>query len=94
MRWRSIAFVAAPLFGLAASPALAAWQDELTQQVLRDESCKVAFLSQVVERTIDGRRVIMAKVHCEDKRTFDAYRGDDREPFEFKACEKPEAETC
>jgi hypothetical protein len=94
MRWLSITLVAVTLSCLAASPALAAWEDELTEQVLYDEACKVAFLSQVVERTIDGRRSIMAKVHCEDKRTFDAYRGDDREPFQFKACEKPEAKSC
>jgi hypothetical protein len=94
MRWGSTAFAAAALSCLSAMPALAAWEDELTEQVLYDESCKVAFLSQVVERTIDGRRTIMAKVHCEDKRAFDAYRGDDREPFQFKACEKPEAKSC
>ena len=82
------------LLGLAGSPALAAWQKELSQQILSEQACEVSFLSQVIERTVEGRRVIMAKVHCDDRRTFDAYRGDDREPFEIKACEKPEAETC
>ena len=94
MRWSGVALGVVSLLGLSVGPAQAAWQDELRQQILSDHACEVSFLSQVVDRTVDGRRIIMAKVHCEDRRTFDAYRGDSRERFEIKACEKPEAEAC
>ena len=70
------------------------WHKELSLQIGQDESCEVAFMSQVVERTVNGQRVIMAKVHCEDRRSFDAYRGSDDEAFKFTACEVPDAETC
>lgn len=76
-------------------PAQAAdWQEDLTRQILHDEACEVSFMSQVVERIVEGRRVIMAKVRCEDKRSFDAMRPGDDEAFQFKACEVPNAETC
>ncbi len=81
--------------GLSTGPAKAAsWQKEMSRQILRDLNCEIAFMSQVKERTVDGRRVIMAKVHCKDKRSFDALRGSDNEAFQFKACEVPNAEAC
>jgi hypothetical protein len=70
------------------------WHDELARQIAHDEGCEVAFVSQVIERDINGKRLIMAKVHCEDKRSFDAMRVSDDFAFEFKACEVPNAETC
>ncbi len=88
------ACAAIAVLGLASEAAVAEWQDELTQQILHDEACEVSFMSQVVERIVEGRRIIMAKVHCEDKRSFDALRRDDDEAFQFKACEVPNAETC
>ena len=74
--------------------AAADWHEELARQIENDESCKVNFVSHVVEREVDGKRLIMAKVHCEDKRAFDAIRASDDHAFEFKACEVPNAETC
>ena len=82
---------------LCSVPLIAAgedWHEELTLQIDHDEDCDVNFMSQVVERIVNGQRVIMAKVHCKDKRTFDAYRGSDDEAFQFKACEVPNAESC
>jgi hypothetical protein len=69
------------------------WHDELARQIAHDEGCEVAFLSQVIERDVNGKRLIMAKVHCEDKRSFDVLRVSDDFAFEFKACEVPNAET-
>ena len=70
-------------FALAVLPAVPApagdWEAELSDQAMDEVQCKVAFFSQVAERELDGNRVIIAKVHCEDKRTFDAYRGNDFE---------------
>ena len=70
------------------------WEAELSDQAMDDFQCKVAFFSQVAEREVDGNRVIIAKVHCEDKRTFDAYRGSDFESFVLSPCEDPALRTC
>lgn len=76
-------------------PARAAdWQNELTREILHDLDCKVSFMSQVMERTVNGRHIISAKVHCQDERSFDALRDSHDKAFQFKACEVPNAETC
>lgn len=82
------------LIGLAAAPlamAQAEWEQNLADEILIMEDCEVSFLTQVVERQVEGRRVVMAKVHCIDGRTFDATRDDDFAAFEFRICE-PESE--
>jgi len=80
---------------LAASPASAQeWQPELTDQMLRDHDCEVAFLSQVAERNVNGDLIVLAKVHCVDKRTFDAYRNSAFGPFEIHPCENPNNRVC
>lgn len=100
MHWRnSLIRVVVLAFGMAGPGASGAayaadWHDELARQIAHDEGCDVAFISQVIERDIKGKRLIMAKVHCEDKRSFDAVRVSDDFAFEFKACEVPNAETC
>ena len=80
-------------FALTRSAA-AQWQDELTRQIARDEGCEVSFLSHVIEREIDGRQIVMVKVHCTDERDFDALRDDKFKPFQFTACEQRNVETC
>jgi len=48
----------------------------------------------VVDRKLgDGKRVIIAKAHCDDKRAFDATRNSDYEPFQIKEC-RPEPTAC
>lgn len=94
MRRVSCLLLALGLIVAAAAPARATWEEELSEQVREEFGCVVSFLSQVVDRTVDGRRIVMARIHCEDKRTFDAYRDDDMAPFEIKTCEKPDAEAC
>ncbi|MEO3431015.1 hypothetical protein AAFN88_19330 [Pelagibius sp. CAU 1746] len=82
---------------LAAQPAGAqqdGWQSELTEQMQREYDCEVAFLSQVAERSVNGDLVILAKVHCLDKRTFDAYRDSAFGPFEIHPCENPDNRVC
>lgn len=82
-----------PLLGLATSTvaAQADWQADLANEALIMEDCEVSFLTQVIERTIDGRSVVLAKVHCVDGRTFDASRDDTFAAFDFRICE-PEDE--
>ena len=70
------------------------WQAQLSEQVLREYDCEVAFLSQVAERMVNGEQVVLAKVHCVDKRSFDAYRDSAFEPFEIHPCENPENRVC
>ncbi len=75
---------------MKSSTAAIGWEEELAEQIAADEGCDVAFLAQVMEREIDGREVVMAKVHCRDGRTFDAERRDLYEPFTFRRCEGEE----
>lgn len=89
--------VLALCLALPVQPAAAqedGWQAELSEQILQEHDCEVAFLSQVTERPVNGDAVIFAKVHCVDKRTFDAYRDSAFEPFEIHICEVPEARSC
>ena len=90
---RCAATIAALLGFLTSTPALAQadWQGDLANEALLMEDCEVSFLTQVVEREVDGRAVILAKVHCVDGRTFDASRDDLFAPFEFRICEPEEA---
>jgi hypothetical protein len=80
---------------LAAAPAVGQdWQPELTEQMMRDYDCEVAFFSQVSEREVDGDKNVIAKVHCLDKRTFDALRDSAFKPFEIHPCENPDNRVC
>ena len=90
------ALVLAMGLSLTALPAGAAeeWQPKLTAQMLSDYGCEVAFFSQVAERTVNGDLVVLAKVHCIDKRTFDAYRDSAFKPFQIHPCENPENRVC
>lgn len=77
----------------AASPALADWQEDLAAQLRWDHDCVVQFYSGVVERTIDGQLVVIAKAHCEDGRTFDATQRNELEDFEITEC-TPTEQAC
>jgi hypothetical protein len=81
--------LAMALAGTPGTPLLAqsSWEEDLAAEIQIMEDCTVSFLSQIVERQIDGRSMIMAKVHCEDGRAFDATRDDSFAAFEFRACE-------
>lgn len=85
MTRRLLASVALILLLLGA-PARAAWQEDLIAEIRAAHGCTVAYLSQVVERTVDGRQIVFAKVHCEDGRVFDASRTNALEPFVFREC--------
>ena len=61
-----------------AAPARAGWEEELAEQIEREHDCKVAFLSRIIERTVEGREVVQVTVHCTDKRSFEAFRPDKR----------------
>ncbi|MCP4329345.1 MAG: hypothetical protein GY791_13010 [Alphaproteobacteria bacterium] len=79
---------------VASAAAALSWQQELTLQLDEEQGCTLSFLSQVVERVIDGRETVIAKAHCEDKRAFDVYRDNPRKPFEIKPCGIVEEIAC
>ena len=74
--------------------AQAVWEAELTQQIALAEACEVAYLSHVVEREVDGRKLVLAKVHCVDRRVFDASRTDEFESFRFNECQAEATTAC
>ena len=43
-----------------AAPALAGWEDVLAEQIEYEHGCKVAFLSRITERTVEGHKVVRA----------------------------------
>ena len=76
---------------VVAAPAFADWQADLRKQMESQEACKVDYYSHVTERQIGNRMLITAKVHCEDKRTFDADWDDQKKLFKIRRCGQVEA---
>jgi hypothetical protein len=74
------------LFLLISSAAAADWRTDLAEQLSWEQDCKVAFLSGVIEREVEGRAVVIAKAHCEDGRVFDALQRGEFEEFELNEC--------
>jgi hypothetical protein len=70
------------------------WQRVLSADIEFEHGCEVAYLSQVVEREVDGDLMVVAKVHCVDQRTFDAIRMRSADAFEFKECTLREKQSC
>ncbi|MFO1069770.1 MAG: hypothetical protein U1E14_14720 [Geminicoccaceae bacterium] len=83
--WPLAAATLVALHPLAAA-AQGGWEAQLSAEILEAEHCDVAFIGEVVEREVDGRKVVMAKVTCTDRRSFDAFRDDEFVPFAFKEC--------
>lgn len=77
---------------LTISSAFADWKAELTKQMRDDFGCKVEYMSHIVERNIGGKTLISAKVHCEDKRAFDATRDRPLQRFIVRRC--PVQKSC
>lgn len=70
------------------------WESQVAGDALRKLGCEVSYISHVVERELPGGTYVMAKVHCEDKRSFDAIRENDTAPFTFKECTPREQKSC
>jgi hypothetical protein len=88
--------VLALVVGAVAWPvwAQSGWEGDLAMEIDLAEHCRVAFLSHVVERAVDGKKLVMAKVHCEDQRVFDALRPDEFEAFRFNECQPDTGTAC
>ena len=74
--------------------ATSEWAEDLKFQIREELGCEVNLISQVVERVVEQKRIVMAKIHCADKRTFDAFRGEEFADFKFNECDPPEQRTC
>ena len=96
----ALASFLAPLLAMAlgaATPSLAeenGWQRILSADIEFEHGCEVAYMSQVVEREVEGDLMVIAKVHCVDQRTFDAIRMRSADAFEFKECTLREKQSC
>ncbi len=86
--------IAASVVGLMSSAAAGGWEIQLAAQLETEEKCILAFVSQVVEREIDGVQSIIAKAHCEDKRAFDVSRSSPLKPFHITPCGIVEKMVC
>lgn len=90
----SVLMLAAVIMGVTGARAQSGWEDELEIEIDQAEQCHVAYLSHVVERDVGGKKLVMAKVHCDDQRVFDAMRPDEFEPFQFNACQPDTPQAC
>ncbi len=81
-------------FALPVSSWAAGWREDLVIEIRSAHECEVAYITHVVERSVDGHQVIFAKVHCMDQRSFDATRTDEKEFFSFSECTREESEAC
>ncbi len=100
MRQRIFVTALAPILAIAlgvATPSPAeenGWQRILSADIEFEHGCEVAYMSQVVEREVEGDLMVIAKVHCVDQRTFDAIRMRNADAFEFKECTLREKQSC
>lgn len=77
-----------------AQTTMAIWMADLTEQAAADHGCKIKFVSNVVEKPVDGQQTILAKVHCEDGRAFDVFRPNAFNDFRFNECDSRTRSSC
>jgi hypothetical protein len=70
----------------AAQDQAPAWRDTLEKQLLKDQKCKVMYLTNIKERKECGREVVEARAHCDDNRAFDVKRLDRGLRFNAQEC--------
>ncbi len=66
-----------------ATSALAGWEEDLAAQIEHEHDCRIAFLSRIIERAVEGHEVVRVTVHCTDKRSFEAFRPEESDRFRF-----------
>jgi spermidine/putrescine-binding protein len=71
------------------------WQEELAAQLREEEGCTLAYFSQIGVVQQNGRQVIAARAHCEDRRAFDVTRvSPPDEAFALHPCGTADERTC
>jgi hypothetical protein len=64
-----------------------AWEDGLRRQLLSELNCELNYLTDVREFELLGKKSVLVRAHCNDKRAFDASREGGEETFRFRSCE-------
>ena len=70
------------------------WRFDVREEARETQQCEIAYFSHVVERTIKGEAVVMAKIHCDDSRAFDALRKGEDAFFTFTKCRGRDERAC
>ncbi len=93
-----LALACASVASLTATAAISdeanKWEAAVTEEIWLEHFCRVTFFSHIVERETKNGKIVMVKVHCEDKRSFDAIRQDTYSPFTFSECTPREKTSC
>lgn len=76
---------------IAATPAMAGWEEELVLQMRKDEDCEVLYMTRVIERDLTNGHFVQAMVGCADGRTFIAWRSGDLRRFRIRNCKEKAA---
>jgi len=77
--------------GVAGQPR---WEGQIAAEALDVLNCEISFISHIVQRNMPTGTMVMTKIHCVDKRSFDALRESDAAPFTFKECTPREQKSC
>lgn len=88
-RWFPFACLATTTIGLSAPlPASAQepWRVLLEEQLLRQEKCKVSYLTDLLVTGSGEEISVKGKAHCEDKRSYDAHLPTGGAKYEISAC--------
>jgi hypothetical protein len=81
----AIAMLATPM-AAAAQDQPPPWRDALDRQLMKEQQCRVMYLTNVKEREDGGRATVELRAHCEDGRAFDAKRLDRGLKFDIEEC--------
>lgn len=81
-----LVLVAAALPLLTAAVILPEWQQQLYDQLKKEQNCEVNFLSNIQMRVVNGSETVLARAHCMDKRDFDASRMGAGKPYKLQEC--------
>lgn len=80
------------LFAFGSTSTLLAadgWNRSLRQQLLKENSCELSFITALRELEVKGHLVIEGRAHCKDKRLFNFARQTPGSKFTIIAC-KPD----
>jgi hypothetical protein len=78
----------------AAAQDNGSWRLDIREEARETQRCEISYFSHVVERMINGKAVVMAKIHCEDSRAFDAIRDGENAFFTFTKCRERNERAC
>jgi len=92
MRFRKLTSALAAAALILPASALAqstdpAWLEEVSEQLARDEQCRVEYFVNIREGELAGRKTYEARAQCRDGRQFDAVRTEPEPEFTFRLCE-------